>query len=66
MWGGQLHNPDHDHIVELLLDNEEFLGFTWTSSAAVAKKMYGAATLQQVAAYQVEQRVQLNAPFADG
>jgi len=28
--------------------------------------MYGAATLQQVAAYQVEQRVQLNAPFADG
>lgn len=36
--GGQLHNPDHDHIAELLHDNEEFLAFAWASSAAVAKK----------------------------
>ncbi|MEO3355762.1 putative metallopeptidase [Acinetobacter haemolyticus] len=36
--GGPLHNPDHDHIAELLHDNEEFLSFAWASSAAVAKK----------------------------
>ncbi|URM40040.1 hypothetical protein [Acinetobacter sp. AS23] len=24
--GGPLHNPDHDHIAELLHDNEEFVG----------------------------------------
>ncbi|OLO13311.1 hypothetical protein BUV99_13445, partial [Corynebacterium diphtheriae] len=29
---------DHDHIAELLHDNEEFLAFVWASSAAVAKK----------------------------
>lgn len=36
--GGELHNPDHDHIAELLHENEEFLAFTWASSAALAKK----------------------------
>ncbi len=36
--GGPLHNPDHDHIAELLHDNEEFLACAWTSSACVAKK----------------------------
>ncbi|WP_446905828.1 putative metallopeptidase [Acinetobacter baumannii] len=36
--GGPLHNPDHDHIAELLHDNEEFLAFAWASSACVAKK----------------------------
>ena len=36
--GGELHNPDHDHIAELLHDNEEFLAFAWASSAAVSKK----------------------------
>lgn len=36
--GSQLHNPDHDHIAELLHDNEEFLAFAWASSAAMAKK----------------------------
>lgn len=36
--GGELHNPDHDHIAELLHDNEQFLAFAWASSAAVAKK----------------------------
>ncbi|MCX0335045.1 putative metallopeptidase [Acinetobacter radioresistens] len=36
--GGQLHNPDHDHIAELLHDDETFLAFAWASSAAVAKK----------------------------
>lgn len=36
--GGELHNPDHDHIAELLHDNDEFLAFAWASSAAVAKK----------------------------
>ena len=35
--GGELHNPDHDHIAELLHDNEEFLAFAWASSAALAK-----------------------------
>lgn len=34
----ELHNPDHDHIAELLHDNDEFLAFAWASSAAVAKK----------------------------
>lgn len=34
----ELYNPDHDHIAELLHDNEEFLAFAWASSAAVAKK----------------------------
>jgi len=36
--GGPLHNPDHDHISELLHDSEEFLAFAWASSACVAKK----------------------------
>lgn len=36
--GGPLHNPDHDHIAELLHDNEEFLACTWASSACMAKK----------------------------
>ncbi|AYO54185.1 putative metallopeptidase [Acinetobacter wuhouensis] len=36
--GGHLHNPDHDHIAELLHDDETFLAFAWASSAAVAKK----------------------------
>ncbi|MCG9494305.1 hypothetical protein MCL36_17420 [Acinetobacter pittii] len=36
--GGPLHNPDHDHISELLHDNEEFLACAWASSACVAKK----------------------------
>ncbi|MGU3311808.1 putative metallopeptidase [Acinetobacter sp. M5A5_2a] len=38
--GGPLHNPDHDHIAELLHDNEEFLEFAWASSAYTrAKRM---------------------------
>ncbi|QQC82817.1 hypothetical protein I9054_011240 [Acinetobacter bereziniae] len=36
--GGALYNPDHDHIAELLHDDETFLAFAWASSAAVAKK----------------------------
>lgn len=36
--GGPLYNPEHDHIAELLHDNEEFLAFAWASSACVAKK----------------------------
>ncbi|MFV5376489.1 putative metallopeptidase [Acinetobacter calcoaceticus] len=36
--GGPLYNPDHDHIAELLHDNEEFLACAWASSACVAKK----------------------------
>ncbi|RPE30838.1 hypothetical protein EC846_1539 [Acinetobacter sp. BIGb0102] len=36
--GGPLHNPDHDHIAELIHDGEEFLAFAWASSACVAKK----------------------------
>jgi len=36
--GGPLHNPDHDHIAELLHDNEAFLACAWASSACVAKK----------------------------
>lgn len=36
--GAELYNPDHDHIAELLHDNDEFLAFAWASSAAVAKK----------------------------
>ena len=36
--GGQLHNPDHDHISELLHDDETFLAFTWASSACQSKK----------------------------
>lgn len=34
----EFHNPDHDHIAELMHDSEEFLAFAWASSAAVAKK----------------------------
>jgi len=38
--GGPLHNPDHDHIAELLHDNEQFLDFAWASSAYTrAKRM---------------------------
>ncbi|RKG37104.1 putative metallopeptidase, partial [Acinetobacter sp. WCHAc060007] len=36
--GGELHNPDHDHIAELLHDDETFLAFAWASSACMAKK----------------------------
>ncbi|CAA0185482.1 putative metallopeptidase [Acinetobacter baumannii] len=36
--GRPLHNPDHDHIAELIHDNEEFLAFAWASSACMAKK----------------------------
>ncbi|HEE5399796.1 TPA: hypothetical protein R7O42_000615 [Acinetobacter baumannii] len=36
--GGPLHNPDHDHIAELIHDNEKFLAFAWASSACMAKK----------------------------
>ena len=36
--GGALHNPDHDHIAELLHDSDEFLAFAWASSAAQSKK----------------------------
>ena len=36
--GGQLHNPDHDHISELLHDDETFLAFAWASSACQSKK----------------------------
>ena len=25
--GGELHNPDHDHIAELIHDDENFLAF---------------------------------------
>ena len=38
--GGQLHNPDHDHIAELLHDDETFPAFAWASSAAVAKNVW--------------------------
>lgn len=38
--GGPLHNPDHDHIAEMLHDNEGFLAFAWASSAySRAKRM---------------------------
>ncbi|MDN8167616.1 putative metallopeptidase [Acinetobacter baumannii] len=38
--GGPLYNPDHDHIAELIHDNEEFLAFAWASSAYTrAKRM---------------------------
>lgn len=36
--GGALHNPDHDHIAELLHDDETVLAFAWASSAMIAKK----------------------------
>ncbi|MDM1019686.1 putative metallopeptidase [Acinetobacter sp. VNK23] len=36
--GAEFHNPDHDHIAELIHDSEQFLAFAWASSAAVAKK----------------------------
>ena len=36
--GGGFHNPDHDHIAELLHDNESFLAFAWASSACTVKK----------------------------
>ncbi|PJG42613.1 hypothetical protein XA39_11955 [Acinetobacter tandoii] len=38
MLGGELHNPDHDHISELIHDDETFLAFAWASSACMAKK----------------------------
>ncbi|MHC3125289.1 putative metallopeptidase [Acinetobacter sp. GN11] len=31
--GGPLHNPDHDHIAEMLHDNEGLLAFAWASTA---------------------------------
>lgn len=36
--GGPLHNPDHDHIAELLHDSDEFLAFAWASSAYKSKQ----------------------------
>ena len=36
--GGPLYNPEHDHIPELLHDNEEFLAFAWASSAYKSKQ----------------------------
>ncbi|ENX58773.1 MULTISPECIES: putative metallopeptidase [Acinetobacter] len=36
--GGPLHNPDHDHIAELIHDCEDFIAFAWASSACTAKK----------------------------
>ncbi|HFD2185545.1 TPA: putative metallopeptidase [Acinetobacter baumannii] len=36
--GGPLHNPDHDHIAEMLHDNEGFLAFAWASSAYKSKQ----------------------------
>ncbi|HHQ1838521.1 TPA: putative metallopeptidase [Acinetobacter baumannii] len=36
--GGPLHNPDHDHIAELIHGNEQFLAFAWASSACMVKK----------------------------
>ena len=35
--GGELHNPDHDHIAELIHDDENFLAFAWASSAFMAQ-----------------------------
>ncbi|WPP68985.1 putative metallopeptidase [Acinetobacter pittii] len=35
---GPLYNPDHDHIAELLHDNEEFLACAWASSAYKSKQ----------------------------
>lgn len=38
--GGPLHNPDHDHIAEMLHDNDGFLAFAWASTAYTrAKRM---------------------------
>ncbi len=38
--GGPLHNPDHDHIAEMLHDNEGFFAFAWASTAYTrAKRM---------------------------
>lgn len=34
----ELYNPDHDHIAELLHDNDEFLAFVWASQACTVKK----------------------------
>lgn len=36
--GGPIYNPDHDHIAELLHDNDEFLAFAWASSAYKSKQ----------------------------
>ncbi|MFW2055758.1 putative metallopeptidase [Acinetobacter haemolyticus] len=36
--GGGFHNPDHDHIAELIHDSEEFLAFAWASQACTVKK----------------------------
>jgi len=36
--GGPLHNPDHDHIAELIHENEGFLAFAWASQACTVKK----------------------------
>ncbi|MER8308112.1 putative metallopeptidase [Acinetobacter baumannii] len=36
--GGPLYNPDHNHIAELLDDNDEFLAFAWASSAYKSKQ----------------------------
>lgn len=37
---GPLHNPDHDHIAELLDDRESFLAFAWASSAFKSKQAF--------------------------
>ncbi|MFH3825356.1 putative metallopeptidase [Acinetobacter pittii] len=36
--GGPLHNPDHDHIAEMLHDNEGFLASAWASTAYTRTK----------------------------
>lgn len=36
--GGPLHNPDHDHIAELIHDSEEFLAFAVEEFVGVVKR----------------------------
>ncbi|MCE6090479.1 hypothetical protein KR611_19400 [Acinetobacter baumannii] len=36
--GGPLHNPDHDHIAEMLHDNEGFLASAWAATAYTRTK----------------------------
>lgn len=36
--GGPLHNPDHDHLAEMLHDNEGFLASAWASTAYTRTK----------------------------
>ncbi len=34
----ELYNPDHDHIADMLHDDETFLAFDWASSAFTRTK----------------------------